>query len=132
MLAQEKIGNEVAEFIARLVIALMTVGKMPIVENSGKSSHKGFDYVKIWDTKWWRDILIRDDVMIVDVEMCGYNKRPAGAADNEFYFKPTWLAMPRCEGLRLQLERKCPGLSDDHRHTRVGGVQQDLKDGPIY
>ena len=116
-----------AKFIAQLFTALLTLGKMPIVENSGKSSHKGFDYVKIWDTKWWKSILLRDDVMIVDVKMCGYSKRPAGAADNEFYYKPTWLVMPKCEGLRLQLERQCPGLSDDHKHIRVGGYNKSSK-----
>ncbi len=90
MLAQEKIGNQVAKFIAQLFMALLTVGKMPIVENSGKSSHKGFDYVKIWDTKWWKSILLRDDVMIVDVKMCGYSKRPAAAAEIDFCVKQTW------------------------------------------
>ena len=62
--------------------------------------------------------------MIVDVKMC---KKPAGAEEHEFYFKPTWLVMPKCEGLRLQLERQCPGLSDEHKHIRVGGYNKTSK-----
>ena len=68
---------------------IFEAGKMPIVENSGKSGKVSFDYVKIWDTKWWKTILERDDVMTVDIQMCGYDKQPAGAEAHEYYYKPT-------------------------------------------
>ena len=108
----EEVGNQISDFMARLLKTLLKNEKFFLVENPARTGR----YPKLWDMPEWQSFQAHKDVEVIPWSFCAWGLQPVDGGRNEFHRKRTWGLAVRVPGLRDVLARACPGTSITHVH----------------
>ncbi len=89
-----------------------------MAESTGASGR----YPKQWNLPSWKRILARPDVDYMEFRMCAFGLGPP-EDKTAFYQHLTRVVYPAHLPLREALNRRCPGVSSQHRHVALKGAR---------
>ena len=104
--------NMQAEYVCRLCLLLHAAGALFSVENPANSF--------FWKSRWWLVLCERIHITYSRFCQCAYALQLPGCANNEYCKKDTIVAANF--NSITQLDRKCPGISAQHKHVHAWGA----------
>lgn len=111
---KEEDGNTMANFAAEYFETMLDHGGFPVAESTGASGR----YPKQWNLASWKRVLARPDVDYMEFRMCSFGLGPPDDP-TAFYQHLTRVVYPSHVPLREALNRRCPGVSHQHRHVAL-------------
>jgi hypothetical protein len=119
----EEVGNQISDFMVRLLKTLLKNKKFFLVENPARTGR----YPSLWDMPEWAPLQEHKDVEVIPWSFCAWGMRPVDGERHEFHRKRTWGLAVRVPGLRDVLARACPGVSGAHVHVACKGNRPGTK-----
>ena len=108
--------NTLSNFAAEYFETMLDNGGFPVAESTGASGR----YPKQWNLPSWKKVLARPDVDYMEFRMCAFGLGPPDDM-TAFYQHLTRVVFPAHLPFREALNRRCPGVSPQHRHVALKG-----------
>ena len=118
---KEEDGNTLSNFAAEYFETMLDNGGFPVAESTGASGR----YPKQWNLPSWKKLLARPDVDYMEFRMCAFGLGPPDDK-TAFYQHMTRVVFPMHLPLREALNRRCPGVSAQHRHVPLKGSRPGI------